>query len=216
MYDYKPLRIRAYPRCGIISDQYLPLDGILYYQLVRKTYGEQIIAKPGESNIREGGNIRLPFKKCGPRNDTWFYTCSFAQWSYDVVEDNTFKVKQLDFMRYQNYLKEHKKVEIARGKFKPYHIKIYYRHCSYIEWYCNGLPYDIADLLRFCTHIGKNSGDGWGEVMKWKIQDWPEDWSVRGNGNKLMRAVPDKNSNFLYGLRPSYWNSKHIFPCKMP
>ena len=214
---YKQLRIRAYPRSGIISDQYLPLDGILYYHLVRKKYGERFISKSGESNIREGSGLYLPFKLAGCRDDgTWFYNCSFAQWSHDVIEDNTFKVKQIDFVRYQNYLIKDKKIEIAKGKYKPYHIKIYYRHASFIEWYCVGNPYDIASLLRFCTHIGKNSGDGWGEVQRWEIVDWPEDWSIRGPGNKLMRAVPNRKSNFLYGLRPSYWNSRHIFPCKMP
>lgn len=214
---FKQLRIRAHPRVGIISDQYLPLDGILYYHLVREKIGAHLVTKSGESSIREGTGLYLPFKLAGDRSDgTWFYNCSFAQWSSDVVEDNSFKVKKLDFMQYQNYLNNNKKVEIARGKFKAYHIKIYYRHCSYVEWYCIGNPYDIASLLRFCTHIGKNPGDGWGEVKKWEIVDWPEDWSIRGAGNKLMRAVPWRKSTLQYGLRPSYWNSRHIFPCKMP
>ena len=179
--------------------------------------GEQLITKPGESSIREGAGLYLPFKLAGDRDDnTWFYNCSFAQWSSDMVEDNSFKVKKLDFMEYQNYLNTDKKIAIASGKFKAYHIKIYYRHCSYVEWYCIGNPHDIANLLRFCTHIGKNPADGWGEVMKWEIVDWPEDWSIRGAGNKLMRAVPWRDSHIRYGLRPSYWNQRHIFPCKMP
>ena len=213
---YKNLRIRAYPRCGIVSDKYLPLDSILYYHLVRRTFGEQIISKPNVSNVPDSAKIKLPLKKSGRQDETWFYACSFAQWSCDMIEDSTFKIKQNDFVKFQNYLKKDNKISVSRGKYKAYHIKIYYRHASYIEWYCVGDPYEIANLLKFCTHIGKNSGDGWGEVHKWLIMDWIEDWSIRGNGNKLMRAVPDKNSNFLYGLRPSYWLPKHIFTCKMP
>lgn len=214
---FKQLRIRAYPRAGIISDQYLPLDSVLYYHAVRNKFGEQIITKSRESEIPEFGGVILPFKKAGdPEDGTWFYNCSFAQWSSDVIEDKSFKTKRLDFVQYQDYLDKDKKVEIGKGKYKPYHLKFFYRHASFVEWYCIGNPNDIASLLRFCTHIGKNPGDGWGEVIKWEIVDWPEDWSIRGNGNKLMRAVPWKESNFLYGLRPSYWEPRHIFPCKMP
>lgn len=214
---FKQLRIRAFPRCGIISDPYLPLDGILYHHLVRRKFGEKIISKAGESNIRDGAGLVLPLKKAGdPKDGTWFYNCSFAQWAEDAVEDNSFKVKQLDFMRFQNYIKNDKKVETGRGKFKPYHIKMYYRHASFLEWYCIGNPHDIRDLLQFCTHIGKNPGDGWGEISRWEVTDWQEDWSIRGPQNKLMRAVPWRDSTFLYGLRPSYWNPRHIFPVKMP
>jgi len=214
---YKQLRIRAYLRSGVISDQYLPLDGILYYQLVREKMGEQILTRPGESNIREGTGLYLPLKLAGDRDDgTWFYNCSFAQWSDDMIEDDSFKVKKLDFVEYKNYLNENRVVYSSRGKFKAYHIKVYYRISSYVEWYCIGNVVEIAKLLKFCTHIGKNSGDGWGEIRKWEIVDWQEDWSIRGPGNKLMRAVPWRKSNCSYGLRPSYWNERHIFPCKMP
>jgi hypothetical protein len=214
--SFKQLRIRAYPRTGIISDQYLPLDSILYYHLVRRAFGEQLISKVGESNVRKGANITLPIKKAGRKDDTWFYSCSFAQWSTDVREDSSFKVKQGDWLRHISYYKGTKKIQQRSGKFKSYHIKMYYRHASFVEWYCIGNPVEIAELLRFCTHVGKNAGDGWGEVANWEIKNWPEDWSIRGPQNKLMRAVPDEKSNFVYGLRPSYWNSKHIFPVKMP
>ena len=42
---FKNLRIRAYLKTGVISDQYLPLDGVLYYHLVRREMGEETITK---------------------------------------------------------------------------------------------------------------------------------------------------------------------------
>lgn len=98
------------------------------------------------------------------------------------------------------------------------HIKLYYRHCEYIDWYCIGNPVDIANILKFCTNLGKNSGDGWGEVARWQIDEWDHDWSQRDSNGKLMRAVPLKEGSIglLYGLRPSYWNPRHIKQCKMP
>ena len=51
MSEFKQLRIRAYLQTGVISDQFLPLDGILYYHLTRDMMGEKVISKPGESVI---------------------------------------------------------------------------------------------------------------------------------------------------------------------
>ena len=217
MNNYKFLRIRAYLQSPVIADKFLPLDGVLYYHAVREKMGPQLAAKPNESFVREYQGIKLPFFVAG-KGITWFYHCSFAQWPEHKIENSSFKVKQTDHMKFDGYLKENvKRVDIARGKYKAYHIKFYYRYAPYVDWYCFGDPIEIQRLLNFCTHIGKNTGDGWGAVKNWEIEDCPEDWSIRGPQNKLMRAVPmDGNRGFLYGIRPSYWNPRHIFNCKMP
>ena len=215
---FENLRIRAYLRTGVISDQYLPIDGILYYHLVRREMGEEIITKSRESNIKEETNITLPIKKYELENNVWFYASSFAQFPDLVVEDSSFKVKSGDWLRHDQYFDAKKKIDITRGKFKNAHIKLYYRHCEYIDWYCVGCPEKLAELLRFCTHIGKNAGDGWGEVERWEIIKWPEDWSIRGKDDKLMRNIPiqQDKQGFLYGIRPSYWDPRHIVICEMP
>ena len=66
MSEFKQLRIRAYLQTGVISDQFLPLDGILYYHLTRDMMGEKVISKPGESNIREGAKKAAQKTKPGP------------------------------------------------------------------------------------------------------------------------------------------------------
>lgn len=215
MNDFQQLRIRAYLQTGVISDQFLPLDGILYYHQVRDIMGEQFISKPGESNIREGAGITLPIMRSGPHNDAWFYHCSFAQWPQNTVEDNTFYVKRFDLSLSQ-LVNNAKRVLISGGQYKAYHVNIYYRHAIYVEWYCIGKKQELENLLRFCTHLGKKTAQGWGSVMRWEVIDWPEDWAIRGPGGRLMRAVPIRGDGFLYGVRPSYWNPRHIFPCKMP
>lgn len=215
MSEFKQLRIRAYLQTGVISDQFLPLDGVLYYHLVRDRFGEQVISIPGRSNVREGAGITLPFKKGGPKNDAWFYHCSFAQWPEHTIEDNTFYVKRFD-LQHSDLVNNAKRVMTSSGRYKSYHLNIYYRHAVYVEWFCVGDPTQLKNLLRFCTHLGKKTAQGWGSVLKWEISEWPVDWSIRGHGEKLMRAVPASDGEFIYGIRPSYWNKKHIFSCKMP
>jgi CRISPR type IV-associated protein Csf3 len=214
---YKPLRIRAYMQTPVISDKHLPLDGLIYYQAVREKMGSQLITKPNESNVREEQGIRLPFMYVD-KGEQWFYQCSFAQWPECAIEKSSFKVKKGDWLQHGSFLSDKtKKIDIARGKYKAYHITYYYRYAPYIDWYCNGDVDELRKLLNFCTGIGKNIGEGWGAVKNWEISDWPENWSIRGYQNKLMRAVPMLGNNgFLYGVRPSYWNPRHQFNCKMP
>lgn len=215
MSEFKQLRIRAHLQTGVISDQFLPLDGILYYHSVREKMGEQIFTTPGQSSIPEGQSIHLPFKKGGPRDNAWFYHCSFAQWPDHAVQDNTFFVKRFD-LNYSGLIDGVKKIRTSAGKYKAYHLNVYYRHALYIDWYCVGIPDELNKLLPFCTHLGKKTTQGWGSVLKWELTEWPEDWSIRGPQNKLMRAVPVTGNGFLYGVRPSYWHPHHVFPCKMP
>lgn len=211
------LRIRAYLQTGVISDQFLPLDAVMYYHAVRDKYGEQDFSLPGRSTVRQWGMVSLPFERRGDSR-SWFYACSFAQWPEHTVEDKTFYVKQvrLQYSDMVDFRGKRGKIQNKRGRYKSYHVNIYYRHCLYLDWYAVGNKGDIERLLRFCTHLGKKTSQGWGSVSKWEVTSWPEDWSVCDASGRLMRAVPERNSSFIYGIRPSYWHKKHQFNCLMP
>lgn len=219
-FTFRPLRIRAYLQTGVISDQFLPLDGIVYAQIVREQMGERYMDLPGASTIPEGVGIgrRMPFRKALKEDDAYFYKCSFAQWHEATAEDRQTYSKRFDLHRSDliDFGKTRAVVDTQRGQYKAYHIKVYYRHAHYVEWYVDGDRQELERLLSFCTHIGKKTAQGWGAVLRWEVIEWAEDWSVRGYGNKLMRAVPVRGNGFLYGVRPSYWLPKHQFPCKMP
>lgn len=214
--QFKQLRIRAYLQTPVISDVFLPLDSVLYYHHCRRFLGTEYITKSNESNIREAIVPLLPFRKSGPKNEAWFYACSFAVWSKDVAEEQTFKVKSGDWIRHNAYLESKvKKVETTKGKYKNAMIRNFYRHSKYVDWFCIGNPGELAELLQFCRAIGKNTGDGWGQVLRWELSEWEHDWHCRGLNNRLMRAVPAEGG-IPYGVRPSYWNPRHIVPCLLP
>lgn len=215
---FKPLRIRAWLQIGIISDQFLPLDGVIYAHYVREKMGPRNITLPLENTVPEGQQIQLPFRKANIKNPEWFYKCSFAQWPAETIEDQQTFSKRFDlkWSGLVDFGKKKAKVDNQRGHYKSYHVKVYYRHANYVEWFADGDKDELEQILRFCTHLGKKSSQGWGAVLRWEVTEWPEDWSVRGEGNKLMRAVPTHGKGFLYGLRPSYWLPKHQFNCILP
>ena len=216
-----PLRIRAWLRCGVISDEYLPLDGIIYYHAVREKYGEQDYTLAGQGNIHDDGGIILPFSKMNRESDAWYYACSFAQWPERYVDAQEAYSKRLDVTQAVDMVdfgKKVGKIDTTRGEYKNYRNTVHYRHALYVDWYAKGDKDEIERLLTFCTHIGKKTSQGWGEVIRWEVVEWPESWAVRDSAGKLMRAVPiaADRTPFVYGLRPSYWLPKHQFPVVLP
>lgn len=220
----KNIKVKAYLQTGVISDEYLPLDSILFYQKCRKLLGEETVTY-SRTTKDEIEDIRLPIKIVNEgqqdwyykgRRD-WYYSCSFACWSKDTIQDSTFKVRSGDWIRHVDYLSENtKKVDISRGKFKNYHMKVFYRHASEIAWYmvCSDIE-ELKELLKVCFYIGKNGKDGWGFVKRWEIEEVEKDYSLLDENNNLMRLIPSDKGELLYGIRPPYWNQKNIRQCKI-
>ena len=116
-------------------------------------------------------NVTLPIKKGGPKNEAWFYHCSFAQWPEHTVEDQAFYVKRFDLNHSGLIDRKTKRIDTSRGQYKAYHVNVYYRHAEYVEWYCIGVPEKLVQMLRFCTHIGKKTAQGWGSVKEWEVKE---------------------------------------------
>lgn len=215
---FEPLRIRAYIQTPVISDQFLPLDSILYYHAVRERFGAQDCARSGESAIRDDAGIRLSFARENEGNQGWFYHCSFAQWSPDMSEDQSAYCKRFDLKL--SHLIDFKgktgKISLSGGRYKNYYIKIYYRTATWVEWCALGDRAEIERLLPFVTHLGKKSTQGWGAVLRWEIEPVAADYSIHGSDGRLMRAVPSEAGTFIYGIRPCYWEPIHQLPCEMP
>jgi CRISPR type IV-associated protein Csf3 len=221
-YDLEPLRIRAYLRAGVVSDKWLPLDGILLYQAHRDLLGPQDVTIPGDYTCQ--GVSTLPLGIVHPGRCNWYYQCSWAQWSHDVEgSDHWNKRFDSKFASLVDFGKKRGKVIIEQGKYKAYHVPIFYRAALWTEWYCVGDRKEIEHLLSTVTHIGKKGSQGWGRVAVWKIESVQEDWSAWRDG-KLMRGIPpddlkDKSQPFnllFYGIRPSYWKKENQKPLAMP
>lgn len=210
-----PLHVRVYFQTGLISDEFLPLDSILHYHAVRHILGPQDITLPSE--LTQKIEVELPIQKIGTGAD-WYYACSFAQWPEAIAEDKSFFVKQIRTQHSDlvNFASKRGKINNRSGQYKSYHVTVYYRHAMHVDWYLVGDPEGIANLLKFCTHFGKKTSQGWGAVLAWKVATFPFDWSVYGREGQLMRAIPTDGEGFLYGIRPSYWLPENQYNCLMP
>lgn len=226
-YELEPLRIRATLRTPVIADRWLPLDGLLLYQTHRDQCGPQVQTLPGEYSSQMK-IATLPLGISNPGRRIWYYQCSWAQWSNEVEGrehwNKRFDSKLADLV---DFGKRRGKVIIEQGRYKAYHMPIFYRAALWIEWYCMGDKAGIEYHLSTMTHIGKKTSQGWGRVIRWEVEPWPEDWSVWRDG-QLMRGVPVEEfakhgwvfpvgTNITnYGVRPSYWKRNNQIMLAMP
>lgn len=214
------LRVIATMRTAVVADQWLPLDGILLYQVCREKFGAQTITTPGGVAPPP---VQLPFKIVHENQQHWYYACSWAQpqpWWIAEGQDHWNKRLDSGFADLVNFGTRRGKVVIEQGRYKAYHMPIFYRVADKIEWYCVGDKHEIEQLLSTVTHIGKKTSQGWGRVTSWAVDVWPEDWSVRRDG-KLTRGVPACDvtgpANFMqYGLRPSYYRKENQMLVVLP
>lgn len=214
---FRPLKITAKLQTPVISDPFLPIDSVLYYQVHRDEFGAQEVTYPGSSDPRyEMSCQALPLARCEEHGPNWYYAASFAQWP-EVFADGTehwnkrFDASLADLV---DFGERKARVDIGSGPYKAYHMPVYYRHALEVWWYVLGHRESIERLLSCCTHLGKKVSQGWGAVLKWTVEDIPEDWSVWKDG-KLMRALPSDDGP-LMGFRPSYWLRKNQTSCRLP
>jgi len=213
MKRFNNLRIRIYLQSEVITDGYCPLDGVLYYHVVREIFGVQQRTKSLASNIPQYKKVQLPILKLNLKSETkdWYYACSFAQWAKGSKYSKTMKARRFDkenAARFVDWKGKKEKVDLKSGNKKNYFITEYTVSAPYVDYYCVGGKEELKKILPFVQHIGKKSS---GAVSKIEIIDWHSNWAVRGyEENLLMRSLPIHNENApIYGLRPSYWLPHH-------
>lgn len=221
MSQYVPLNITAHLECGAVCDTFLPIDGILKYQILRERHGAQDVTVPGvelhstdESSKWEQQG--MPLLKVGKHvSRWWYYAASFAVWPDHVADGTDHWVKKFD-SRLIDLLesKTPKRLDVGRGRYRAYHMPVFYRATSHVDWYVVGDRVRIESLLSTVTHIGKKTAQGWGAVSRWTVEPHAEDWSCWRDG-KPMRAIP-ASEGVLYGVRPSYWSPANQTACILP
>ncbi len=219
MSNFQPLKIRAYLQTPIISDKFLPLDGILFNHFIRDIFGAKDITKARESTVSEYSGKNLPIQKRNTNDEDWYYACSFAVWSPDTTRDTIEYAKRFDTdlaVDYVDFGKKRAKVDTSRGENKNYFIKEYTFNAPFVDWYCRGDKQKIKTLLAFCTHIGKKSSQGFGSVLSWEVEETERDWYKMDNAGNTMRAIPSQKGTHIYGIRPSYWHPRHQTKVLLP
>jgi CRISPR type IV-associated protein Csf3 len=210
----EPLHITATLQSAVVSDQYLPLDGVLLAVAMRERYGNQAVTAP----LALGAEplIDLPIDVIEHGSD-WWYAASFVRWNGAIANGQDYWNKRFDnqYADLIDFGKRRGKVIVEQGQYKAYHTPIYYRHALSLSWCVRGDADAIRGWLRFVTNIGKKTDQGWGAILRWDVEAADSDWSQYHADGTPSRALPAANG-VTYGIRPPYWYRAHQVPCVLP
>lgn len=224
-FNLEPLRVVAHLRTGVVADRWLPLDALLLYQANRDALGPEAATLPGGGAAQSPAST-LPLGIAHPGRRIWYYQCSWAQpqpWWAEEGRDHWNKRFDMGFAHLVDFRGRRGKVVIAQGRYKAYHMPVFYRAALRVEWYCVGDGAEIERLLSTAAFLGKKRSQGWGRVMRWEVKPWAEDWSVWRDG-RLARGVPvadvcERGEPFRlahYGVRPPYYRPNNQMPLAVP
>lgn len=224
--DWSNLLITAYMRTSIVADEWLPLDGLLFYQSVRRDLGAQDVTISGASLLEQPKGqplkgSKLPIKTVHAKD--WYYHCSWADWGPHIDgQDHWNKRFDMAYADLVDFGNRRGVVNHKAATYKAYHMPVFYRAALWVRWYCVGDKADIEYLLSTLTHIGKKTSQGWGRVIRWAVEEISDDWSI-WKDDRLMRGIPiyhnpcgrEKRMG-NYGIRPSYWDRRNQMDLVMP
>ena len=80
-------------------------------------------------------------------------------------------------------------VEISGGHFKSTNVPFPQAFAHTLTWYAVGDLLEVGRLLALVHGVGKLCKGGCGRVIRWAVEEWPEDWSLL-RGGALTRRMP--------------------------
>ena len=216
--------------CKLVDGRINSVDGLLYFDAILYhawflKYAPEVIqgTKNKENHAEWKNNFGLPLTQIH-NNEQHRYAAScgfYKQYEQHIEYWN----KRPDFTSGKNgkYLETKGKIDTTAGSMKAYHFPQVIRTISDIEFYGVGTISKIKDLLSYIPAIGKKPAAGYGMVMEWIVEPFPEDWSTTGQYG-LMRAMPideynpdRKNYRIMQAaLLPPYWKTRNIALCYIP
>jgi len=225
--DFSPLRVRCWLRAPVVSDQWLPLDGILLYQHTRADLGANSVTISGATRLAQskgedmrGGRLPLQYV----HGKDWYYKCSWAIWGPCADgQDAWSKRFDMTHANLVDFRGKRGRIDTSSSTYKAYRMPVFYRTAQWVEWYCVGDINKLSPLVHMITHLGKKNSQGWGRVIRWEIKRVDEDYSIWREG-KLMRGIPryhwprdlGEPSIGLYGVRPPYWDQRNQMELVLP
>jgi len=201
------------------ADGLLYLDSILYHAWFVK-YAPHVLE--GLSIDDHPPHFGLPLRQLD--DGRYAASCGFYTQYEQDVEYWTKKPNFTD-AGVDDYLDTGKaaKINTGAGEFRAYRVPCIIRLVGPIEFYGYGTIDKIAELLSGIASIGKKPAMGWGAVVEWNVEPWPDDWSTYSPKYGLMRPMPidegEQDEKYVIrdcAVKPPSWKIGNWKTCYVP
>lgn len=227
---YRPICVTAYLFSGVICDPWLPLDGILLYEACRQRFGgppQASIPGRGALDFNDPDNHAPTLPLLLVTDPPFgYWACSFAEWGTPYAEGRDHWNKRDDTGKHAGYLEPAVgRVETSKGRYKMYHMPVFYRVAPWVRWWAVGDAEEVRRLVAPVRYIGKKRAYGYGHVVRWQVEPADSDRSVLVDGVP-QRSVPFTSRTaamvapdvpvLYHGFYPPYYDMANQTDCFMP
>lgn len=197
----------------ILGSRWLSFEGILTYLKAREKLGLQFYDLPSDRPMQIISPDELPVKQTNR-----LVHASVAQFPKCVFYSYVVLVKRFDEEYCHMINTKVKKIQIDRGHFRNYFMRLPYVITPSATFYVNGDRAEIERLLPHLPGLGKKIGAG-GLIRNCVIEDMDEDYSLI-KGDLAMRSLPlslgYRGSEIMYlPWHAPYW-AKNAAACVAP
>ena len=222
------LRVTAYLINSIaVSDDWSPsLDSLIDLSVLQKEATHLVCPNPSLEQIKESEKY---YEKYHPIAKTEFEgevfrACSSPYYLFQA-EDTTRYRKRWDYQeKHLDWGKKKAKFSTSEGHTKSYDLPLYLRVVNSIDWFCIGDLQTLKQYLSFIRYLGKKRSYGYGQIEKWEVKEFTQDWSLFKDG-LITRPIPFRlvqnqpfhgNTIMRWGWRSPYWLPENQDICLMP
>lgn len=224
--NYESLIVRAVLGSPIVMAPHegITLDGPLAYAAFVDERGEAAFGPAPDPIVieRESAtpNPRVPLATHGDGND-WVYCSSHGVLVGHVGGQRHHVHKRFDdALQLQGAYARDGRVLGNSGPLRSHRIPRWAEVAEAIEFRVVGDRAELERLLRsYVTHVGKQTGTGWGVVAVWEFEadERGDSWLITSEG-KPARPIPTAWGEFPgdrrnAAIRPPYWLQAHRREC---
>lgn len=200
----------------LLGHPWLALDGILAHLINRELRGQDYYTLPSKEPLQQMHWYKGALMPLAQTRDVFHASVAWL----DVNEASTATIYKR-FPEQQCHLIDtsRKMVDIARGHFKAYAMRLPYVPARTATFYARGNLAETLRLLSFLPGLGKKVAYGYGLFKGVSVEETEADCSLVKDG-VAMRPLPlalfRSSEQMMLAYKPPYWNRACAAPCAPP
>jgi CRISPR type IV-associated protein Csf3 len=219
---FKPFKLTFHMQTPImLAHPWLALDGILAHLINREVRGEDYYTLPSKEpvSVSHGARNLMPLlKTVDLAHYLHFYHASVAQLEPSEASAATI-YKRFDESRSHLIQTEKKKIDVSRGLFRAYAMRMAYVPARTATFYGYGFVMEVLRLISHLPGLGKKVAYGYGMFRSVSVEETAEDYSFVKDG-VAMRPLPSvlfrSDENMMLAFKPPYWDKTNVRSCVPP
>jgi hypothetical protein len=201
----------------LLGHPWLAFDGIIAHLINRELRGQDYYTLPSKEVVSQTFLYHGSVMPLVQTRDVFHASVAWL----DCNEAHVTTLYKRFAEQYAHNLKTDKKeIDISRGHFKAYAMKLPYISAHTATFYARGNIQETLRLLSYLPGLGKKVAYGYGAIKSVSVEETEADYSLIKDG-VAMRPLPcylgfDSDEKMILNYKSPYWNRNEAKLCVPP